>query len=76
MKKSYIAPELYFEDFSLSHSVAAGCSQNAIDNIKFAYDLEGAFLKSNPSNYMGLICSYTEISVEDYFGSNEKAFLS
>ncbi len=56
MKKQYIAPDLYFESFELSESVAAGCSSKGIDIVESWMQL-GYFLASTPSNYKNYECN-------------------
>ncbi len=51
MKKKYVAPDLYFESFALSQSIAAGC--DSIDVTQSYVEL-GLFSQNVPSNYMGI----------------------
>ncbi|MCD7755791.1 MAG: hypothetical protein LUJ09_05605 [Firmicutes bacterium] len=53
MKKKYVAPDLYFESFTLSQSIAAGCNENGI-SITQSYVAMGLFSKNVPSNNQGI----------------------
>ena len=46
MKKPYRAPEIFFEDFSLSSSIAAGCEfvANSAENICGYLDIDGTMI--------------------------------
>lgn len=46
MKKQYSAPEILFEDFSLSSSIAAGCEfiANSAENVCGYRDVDGGML--------------------------------
>lgn len=58
MKKNYVKPEIMFEDFSLSNSIAAGCEYEA----NSAQDMCGYKLMSGQIVFTGDIggCDYTE----------------
>ncbi len=43
MKKKYIAPDLYFESFRLSQSIAAGCSSDGVAAVKMWHELDGSY---------------------------------
>ncbi|MCD8230979.1 MAG: hypothetical protein LUD14_04005 [Clostridiales bacterium] len=65
MKKKYIAPDLYFESFVLSQSIAAGCSSTGIAIVEMWYADGKQFIISTPSNYKNYECEQ-EYTGEDY----------
>jgi len=81
MKKKYVAPDLYFESYELSQSIAAGCGSDGIDFVSSVQSL-GYFLESNPSNNQGYTCEtyLTDNQYEIYCywdgQDNNKIFLS
>ncbi len=81
MKKEYIAPDLCFESFVLSQSIAAGCGSNGIDFVSSVTSL-GYFLDITPSNSQNYTCTtaLTESQYEMYCywdgGDANKLFLS
>ncbi len=85
MKKEYIAPDLYFESFVLSQSIAAGCDSDGIGVTK-AYTEMGLFNSTVPSNNQGITsCTYSyddwvsQGIIEEYCywsGDDMKLFLS
>ncbi len=81
MKEKYIAPDLTFESFTLSQSIAAGCGSDGIGFVNAVKDL-GYFLENTPSNYADYTCS-TVIGDDQYEmycywqgQGNDKLFLS
>ncbi len=81
MKKKYIAPDLHFESFVLSESIAAGCGSDGIGFVSSVKSL-GYFLESTPSNYQNYTCN-TALSESQYEmycywsgKGNNKLFLS
>ncbi len=60
MKEKYVAPDLFFESFKLSQSIAAGCYGGGLDLIEM--------LNQAPENYFAdfgsLICN-TKLTSED-----------
>ncbi len=49
MKETYVKPELRFESFTLSHSIAGGCNANAISVVNALIDLDSSLFASNSS---------------------------
>ncbi|MCD7734763.1 MAG: hypothetical protein LUH48_06515 [Clostridiales bacterium] len=64
MKKKYIVPDLHFESFVLSQSVAAGCGKDGIGFVDSVTDL-GYFLATTPSNNQNYTCT-TVLGEDDY----------
>lgn len=70
MKKEYIVPDLYFESYVLSQSIAAGCSSGAIAFLESVIDIEsgsGYFVDSTPSNYQNYTCAYDGTSITQMY---------
>ncbi len=47
MKKQYIAPDIYFEAFELSESIALGCDEDAVSGAEGLNYSDGYFLDSS-----------------------------
>ncbi len=84
MKKQYIAPDLHFESFVLSQSIAAGCTSIGVTQ---SYVELGLFSQNVPSNNQGITsssCTYDydawvdEGIIEEYcyWSGSFKLFLS
>lgn len=79
MKKYYEAPEILFEDFTMSTSIAANCNvivNNPSENlcgyptrngVVFTQDIAGCVYKQ-PDNYDG-VCYHTPTDTTDLFNS-------
>ncbi len=79
MKKKYIAPDLYFESFVLSQSIAAGCGSIGIATVQSTMEL-GYFTAETPSNYAGYECKEDVSGVWEGYcytaGGSNQLFLS
>ncbi|MCD8230372.1 MAG: hypothetical protein LUD14_00865 [Clostridiales bacterium] len=76
MKKEYIAPDLYYEPFVLSQSIAAGCAEKGIEAAQLWNSLWGYFTDSDR-----LTCTLTDFNDDDfesycYWQGSIKMFLS
>ncbi len=82
MKKEYIAPDLYFESFVLSQSIASGCGSLGIATVQGAMaDEENKYFTANtPSNYLDYECANDGTSIWEGFcytaGGSNQLFLS
>ncbi len=82
MKKKYVTPDLYFESFTLSQSIAAGCGSIGVTQ---SYIELGLFSQNVPANNQGITsCTYdyddwvSEGIIEEYcyWQGSFKLFLS
>ncbi|MCD7762570.1 MAG: hypothetical protein LUI14_05125 [Lachnospiraceae bacterium] len=77
MKKEYMAPDLYFESFVLSESIAAGCTEEGQDLVN-TWSSVGFFLSVVPSGYTACSDDYNESGGETYcyWDGQNKVYLS
>ncbi len=75
MKKEYIKPDLYYEDFTLSYSVAKGCDATGIAVVEDNRDIK-AFMTGYHDEYRNYTCEYSGAELAEYWGSGYSLFLS
>lgn len=66
MKKKYVKPEMFFEDFSLSTSIAAGCKEIVQKPIKYSADIT-IFVDAKMGCTEGLWSSTENSTIFDLF---------
>ncbi len=79
MKKIYVAPELVFESFVLSHSVASGCSEQGKGIVEEYNSDWGYFDTLNPSSELSPCAEDWDDSIFEgycYWQGSIKLFLS